>query len=649
MEQSDQIVKDLKSAKVVCLVGKWGSGKTYNWDNNISNKFKKTIYISLFGKRSTEEIKRELLDKLIFLITFIKLFIIIFILILTILTLSTSIINIINIFLDFFKYKLNIYINISISLIISIFLSCLFSKPILKFLALKSMGIDHTNIDWKLITPIKKTVLCFDDIERIQDKSSIIGFCGFIEELKRLGFSILLIINDEKIDEYWKDYKEKIIDVQYNQKIESTLEEIFIKYTWLKDVEKKYLTNIHNKLSKAPNELNLFKDSDHEYIKQISNNFRFITKVIKSIYNVRNIIREYYEKLEEEQQLNIISYITARTLITELGINDNDLLDGENSGKDEKEIEKDKIFNFSLTGIGEEKSRIGNLITYKNELGLTWVSCEIKKFLETKEYDLDKLKSDIFDIISSEVEIFAKNYNSLWTLTKNSRIFEKKLYNKIIKSKKPFNSFDGMKQSILQYLLATNAINKELSEEKNKQFFDVLKNNININISIDKIDNVYKFINNSNWNENTIFYKNSEILNKYFKEILKEKHIKHLKNLQNKDFFIILINELNKQSYSSFYNSLILFVLSSDSEKLNCLSQKKKENFEEYCKIIYLIINREEAIKEKLLEYFISISELEDFNKWLEEDINKLEDIEDYGYAENNAKENLLEKLNKLN
>lgn len=68
------IVELLKSSgNIVSLNGDWGSGKTYSWynpdnpDTTIRGRLekcgKKTIYVSLFGKQSVSELKKEILNK----------------------------------------------------------------------------------------------------------------------------------------------------------------------------------------------------------------------------------------------------------------------------------------------------------------------------------------------------------------------------------------------------------------------------------------------------------------------------------------------------------------------------------------------------------------------------------------------------------
>ena len=192
-----------------------------------------------------------------------------------------------------------------------------------------------------------------------------------------------------------------------------------------------------------------------------------------------------------------------------------------------------------------------------------------------------------------------------------------------------------MKESIQQYLISTNYINKELSEEKNKQFFNKLKDCINIDINYDGniyiIKNLDNFIDTCNWDKNTIFYKNAELLNNSFKETLKEKHINYLKSLNNKDFFTKLKNELDKDSYNSYYNSILFLVLSSDSSRLDHLSKMKEKKLRNYIFFISEIVKRIKHIKKILLDYFIKEKDFQIFYKWLKDDLNKVKPDKDFG------------------
>ena len=67
--------KDISNGKVIMLSGKWGSGKTHFWKNDIAtDEFKQKLtskesaysYISLYGKSSIEEIENDVFAQLYF-------------------------------------------------------------------------------------------------------------------------------------------------------------------------------------------------------------------------------------------------------------------------------------------------------------------------------------------------------------------------------------------------------------------------------------------------------------------------------------------------------------------------------------------------------------------------------------------------------
>jgi len=60
------LIKDINKGKIIMLSGIWGSGKTHFWQEKImQNNFikKSNIYISLYGKKSIEDIEKEVLVK----------------------------------------------------------------------------------------------------------------------------------------------------------------------------------------------------------------------------------------------------------------------------------------------------------------------------------------------------------------------------------------------------------------------------------------------------------------------------------------------------------------------------------------------------------------------------------------------------------
>lgn len=64
-DKDGYLVKGINSGKIIMLSGVWGSGKTYFWQEKIikSESVNNNIYISLYGKKSIEDIEKEVLIK----------------------------------------------------------------------------------------------------------------------------------------------------------------------------------------------------------------------------------------------------------------------------------------------------------------------------------------------------------------------------------------------------------------------------------------------------------------------------------------------------------------------------------------------------------------------------------------------------------
>lgn len=62
-EDKGYLTQKLSKGKIMMLSGRWGSGKTYFWQEKIVKNNDKNIYISLYGKRTIRDIENEVLVK----------------------------------------------------------------------------------------------------------------------------------------------------------------------------------------------------------------------------------------------------------------------------------------------------------------------------------------------------------------------------------------------------------------------------------------------------------------------------------------------------------------------------------------------------------------------------------------------------------
>lgn len=174
-EQLIQLLTD-KDNKVIALSGKWGTGKSYMWEQvkaaSADPEVKSALYASLFGASSVDQIEIKLLQSS---------------------TKSAESYPVL------FKSIKQTY------------------KTAVKALEGVNSGFSALNDLGLLIAPalLKNKVLVLDDIERKHESLSIDEVLGFIDEFtKQHECRVVLILNDDQLDkrEVWNTLREKVID-----------------------------------------------------------------------------------------------------------------------------------------------------------------------------------------------------------------------------------------------------------------------------------------------------------------------------------------------------------------------------------------------------------------------------------------------------
>ena len=210
--------KDISNGKVIMLSGKWGSGKTHFWKNNIQtvlndeNKKIPNHYISLYGKTSIQEIKNEVFLKIFESVDSFELQEKGTKLVKNVINLASSATNSIGIF----GFNLD--------------LSKVTDKP---FEKLEKMLDDKK---------LKKTeeylnsgaIICFDDFERKSKDIDLNDLFGFITQLT-LNFScnVVIILNDDVFEgeekKIFSNVKEKSVSkfLKYEPNIKELFDLIF--------------------------------------------------------------------------------------------------------------------------------------------------------------------------------------------------------------------------------------------------------------------------------------------------------------------------------------------------------------------------------------------------------------------------------------
>lgn len=162
--------------KVIALSGKWGTGKSFMWEEikkcSADEKIKGALYVSLFGVSSIDQIKLKLIQS------------------------SAKPAEAYPALLKGMKQAYKTTVKTLEG----------FHKG---FAALNDIGL--------LVAPamLRQKVLVLDDIERKAENLGVNEILGFIDEFtKQHGSRVILILNDDQLDkrDIWNTLREKVID-----------------------------------------------------------------------------------------------------------------------------------------------------------------------------------------------------------------------------------------------------------------------------------------------------------------------------------------------------------------------------------------------------------------------------------------------------
>ena len=180
--------------KVIALSGKWGTGKTHLWqdlrDKSCDNKVKNSLYVSLFGLSTVDQIKRKLMEIAI----------------------------------------PGVDDNVSTFEAAKNMIKVGFKALTEHYTVLAALN----DLNLLLMAPVvlREKLIVIDDIERKHKKLGIDQVLGFIDEYaKQNGVRFLLILNDDQLSpraeqhNLWATFREKVIDQEI--RLATTPEEAF--------------------------------------------------------------------------------------------------------------------------------------------------------------------------------------------------------------------------------------------------------------------------------------------------------------------------------------------------------------------------------------------------------------------------------------
>lgn len=247
---------------VIVIRGAWGIGKTHFWNNYVSDKASsgacKVVndysYVSLFGIDSLSNLKRAIFENKV-----------------PVSNIGTP---------ATFEY-----FSENMTVVSTAFLKKITGKVVETGL----LGSYEKAIESASFMTIKNDLICIDDMERKGNTLSTKDVLGLISQLKEnRNCKIVILLNDYKMDDDYKDFREKVIDLEltYNPSVEANVNIAFDGDSDLLNICKEYCIALESK------------------------NIRTLTKTKRYFETVLTVIIS----LEEEVQRDIISSIALYCL-----------------------------------------------------------------------------------------------------------------------------------------------------------------------------------------------------------------------------------------------------------------------------------------------------------------------------------------------
>ncbi len=430
----------LKREVGTCIVldGEWGVGKTTFWKNFSDAKFnEKSVYVSLFGKESIQEIKQEIGIQI---------------------------------------YKRNKYIN-----------EIEKSKADQVFnLAIPNLGSALMGcISFFKKEDFKDTVICFDDFERTSDKLNLKDILGLISEYKeQQNCHIVMILNRSKMttitksnqNEQNENFKDQEVenDIKENDK-KTELEKILSEYKdKIMDYEFYYNPTPEESFSIVSDELaGNYQEVARQYFKKHEiNNIRVIRRAI----NALNDYHKYLENVEENHKKTrdcILMFILGISVI--------------NSMNSLSKLEQFfGIRNFygeleDIYGLFKNKGYLSNVdaLIFSRDVDYHQLSLNIFSYVKRSIIDVDEFKKIVGRIIEREQFEEAKNsiineyFNGIYDLQYKNSDFTNKLFGYLEENKErilEIVEFD----SFLLYIEKLGEFDEKHKEKYHKFAIEVL-------------------------------------------------------------------------------------------------------------------------------------------------------------------------------
>ena len=356
-----RLTEILQRDNAVCVVldGEWGVGKTTFWKNFSAKNFdKNSVYVSLFGKESIQEIKQEISLK--------------------------------------FYYKKNEAVSKILKKFIPAGIFSFFTK---RFADNKIAEFSLIILDSLYTNKYKDAIICFDDFERISDKINLKEILGLISEYKeQQNCHIVMILNRSKMaaptketqkgDEENLEAKE-LKNTSQIKEDKTELEKILSEYKdKIMDYEFYYDPTPQESFSVISDKLEeVYRDAVSRYFtKHTIKNIRVMRRAINALNDYKQHLEDKLQKYQPIKD-NAITYILGISIINAM-----------NSSAEIKQFLGKLDHRSNLTDVYDLYKNSKNIKDSKNELeflddadyyqlGMNILSYTKKSIIDAEEFN----------------------------------------------------------------------------------------------------------------------------------------------------------------------------------------------------------------------------------------------------------------------
>ena len=479
-----RLTEILQRDNAVCVVldGEWGVGKTTFWKNFSAKNFdKNSVYVSLFGKESIQEIKQEINLKF---------------------------------------YRNNKVVSKILEKSKKFNLTGIFSFFTKRLTDNKIAEFSLIMLDSLYTDKYKDAIICFDDFERMSNKINLKDVLGLISEYKeQQNCHIVMILNRSKMTapakEIQKEDKKNLEDKELKNASQikdnkTELEKILSQYKdKIMDYEFYYNPTPQESFSTISSELGeVYRDAASQYFaKHAINNIRVMRRAINALNDYKQHLEDKLQKYQPIKD-NVITYILGISIINAM-----------NSSAEIERFLGKLDYRSNLTDVYElfkNEKDTGDLyyaFKFTNDEYYYWLGINILSYTKKSIINIEEFNIIIENIINKEYdkhkgrlyieirkEILEEYLNGTLNLQYDNGIFVSNLFTRLETNKENIIDIVGVSPFIL-YIETLEKFDEE-NKQKYHEFAtkvlldyitDIFENYQNQNLYNDILDEMINF------------------------------------------------------------------------------------------------------------------------------------------------------------